>query len=62
MLTYRKKVGFDEYDESEAFEINERELHLVDSRLVMRYMAKSTRMTMSFADENGVALSLKRLD
>ncbi|MFA6117236.1 MAG: VWA domain-containing protein [Sphingomonas sp.] len=63
MLTYRKKTGFTEADETEGYEINERDIHLVNSRLVMRYDAKADRMVMSIRDDTGDArLALRRLD
>jgi Ca-activated chloride channel family protein len=63
MLTYRKKVGFDSYDDSETFEINDRDIHLTESRLVLHYQAdRKDRLTMSFDDQSGTALSLRRLN
>ncbi len=63
MLTYRKAAGFTTADETENYEINERDIHLVDSRLVMHYAANGQRMTMRIDDANGHAeLALRRLD
>jgi len=63
MLTYRKKAGFTDADDSETYEINERDIHLVDSGLVMRYNAKADRMVMSIrADSGDARLALRRLD
>ncbi|HSI17327.1 MAG TPA: VWA domain-containing protein [Sphingomonas sp.] len=63
MLTYRKTAGLNDADESESYEINERDIHLVGSRLVMHYTAKGDRMTMQVDDGDGhAALALRRLD
>ena len=62
MLTYRKKAGFDDADDSESYEINENAIHLIDSRLVMRYSVNGDRMTMSISDNDGRSLLfLKRI-
>ncbi|NYT43062.1 VWA domain-containing protein [Sphingomonas sp. R-74633] len=63
MLTYRKASGFDSADETEDYEINENQVHLIDSRLVMRYSAKGDRMQMSLNDNDGRAhIWLRRMD
>ena len=63
MLTYHKKAGFEQADETESYEINEHAIHLVQSRLVMRYDAASDRLTMSVNDADGRStLALRRLD
>ena len=62
MLTYRKTAGFENADDSESYEINESDIHLVDSRLVLHYRAGGARMTMSVRDASGTSsLTLKRL-
>jgi Ca-activated chloride channel homolog len=53
MLTYRKKEGLDSYDDSEDFQINDREIHLVDSKLVFKYRTTGDRMVMSINDNTG---------
>jgi Ca-activated chloride channel homolog len=53
MLTYRKKEGLDSYDDSEDFQINAREIHLVDSKLVFKYRTKGDRMELSINDNKG---------
>jgi Ca-activated chloride channel family protein len=63
MLTYRKKTGFENADEAEGYQINERDIHLVDSKLVLRYASRNDRLTMSLNDDRGRAeLFLRRLD
>jgi Ca-activated chloride channel homolog len=39
LLTYRKDKGLDEADDQEAYEINEKQIHMVGSRLVFNYDA-----------------------
>ncbi len=53
MLTFRKKEGLDSYDDSEDFQINDREIHLVDSKLVFKYRTKGDRMVLSINDNTG---------
>ncbi|MDB5704491.1 MAG: hypothetical protein JWN66_1607 [Sphingomonas bacterium] len=63
MLTYHKAEGLDSVDETEAYEVNNREIRLVDSKMVMRYTTRGGRMTMSVNDPGGTAqLALRRLD
>jgi Ca-activated chloride channel family protein len=55
MLTY-------DPDESEDYEINERQVHLVDSQLVFAYRTSGNRMVLSSSDLDGTArISLKRI-
>jgi Ca-activated chloride channel homolog len=62
MLTYRKKEGFDDPDETEDYEINERQVHLVDSHLVFDYRTSGNHMVLSSSDLDGTArISLKRI-
>lgn len=62
MMTYRKKAGLDDADDSESYEINENAIHLVSSRLVMRYSVNGDSMTMSINDNEGRSqLSLRRI-
>jgi len=62
MVTYRKKAGLDSADDSESYEINENAIHLVGSRLVMRYSVNGDRLTMSVSDNEGRSqLFLRRI-
>jgi Ca-activated chloride channel homolog len=62
MNTYRKQKDIAEVDESEGYEINEREVHLVDSRLVLSYRAAGDRMTLRSTDVGPEAsISLRRV-
>ena len=63
MLTFRKAAGFESADETEAYEINERDIRLVDSKLVMHYAAGGDRLTMAINDDAGSSrLSLRRMN
>lgn len=63
MNTYRKAAGFEDADETESYEINDKQIHLVDSRLVMNYSPKGDKMTMSLNDNDGRAMIwLRRMD
>lgn len=63
MLTYRRGEGLEQPDESESYEINERELHLVNSGLVMSYAAREGRMTLrSTSSASGDRIALQRMD
>ncbi len=63
LLTYRKASGFESADETEDYEINEKQVHLVASRLVMNYAPKGDKMTMSLSDNDGRAyIWLRRMD
>lgn len=45
--TYRVKQGLDTVDESESYEINEKQVHLVGSRLVMDYRVAGDRLILT---------------
>ncbi len=62
MNTYRKSEGIEDVDESEDYEINERQVHLVDSKLVMSYRAKGDQMQL-YTTDDGVrgTILLKRI-
>lgn len=63
MNTFHKKAARDDADDSESYEINENDIHLVSSRLVMRYSVKGDRMMMSISDTIGrSAIYLRRVD
>lgn len=63
LLTYRKASGFESADETEVYEINEKQVHLVASRLVMNYAPKGDKMVMSLSDNDGRAyIWLRRMD
>jgi Ca-activated chloride channel family protein len=63
MLTYRKASGFADAAETEDYEINEKQVHLVDSRLVMNYAPKGDKLMMSLSDNDGSAyIWLRRMD
>ena len=47
LLTYRRKKGFEAADEQEAYEINEKEIHMVGSRLVFDYRLNQDRLTLA---------------
>jgi Ca-activated chloride channel family protein len=62
MLTYRKSQGLDDWDESEEYEINERQIHLTDSNLVFDYRARGDQMTLTLAEAGSSAyIALRRL-
>lgn len=50
LLTYRKASGIEEVDESESYEINEKQIHMVDSRLVFNYSVSGDRLYLETAD------------
>lgn len=45
--TYRRATGFKNPDDTESYEINERSIHLVSSRMVLDYSARGDSMTMT---------------
>ncbi len=60
--TYRQQKDISEVDESESYEINEREVHLVDSRLVMSYHTAGDRMILRSTDVGPTAsIVLRRI-
>ncbi len=65
LLTFRKKVSLDHADDQESYDINERQLHMVGSRLVFTYMADSDTMSLKVKDDSpygtGASLQLKRV-
>jgi Ca-activated chloride channel homolog len=65
LLTFRKKVSLINADDREDYEINERELHMVNSRLVFTYEAEGDTMRMRVKDDNvygtGASLVLKKV-
>lgn len=62
MLTFRKDKGLAEAEDLETYEINEREVHLTISRMVLRYAATSDRMTMRTDNGSDAArLTLRRI-
>lgn len=50
LLTYRKANGLEDADDSESYEINENQIHMVDSRLVFYYRVSDDRMSLETAD------------
>jgi Ca-activated chloride channel family protein len=61
-LTYRKSEGLEDWDDSEDFEINDRQIRLVESSLVFNYRLKGDQMIMSINDLDGTTqINLKRV-
>lgn len=53
METYRKTAGFDDPEETEHYEVNERQLHLTSSRLVFSYRVDGDTMVLRTRDNDG---------
>ncbi len=60
--TYRTKSGIEDVDESEDFEINEKQVHLVDSKIVLNYRVVGDRLILTHKsfDNNGL-IALRRM-
>jgi len=54
METYRKTAGFDDPDETEDYEVNERQLHLTSSRLVFSYRVDGDTMVLRTRDNDNI--------
>jgi Ca-activated chloride channel family protein len=60
--TYRRAKGLENPDESESYEINEQQIHMVNSRLVFHYRLADDRLFLRTADLNETAtISLRRI-
>lgn len=58
LLTYRAKEGLEQADESESYEINEKEIHMVGSRMVFGYRLANDRLILDNWDADGTTAQI----